>query len=65
MALDGRGLAWLPETLVRDDIAASRLVPAAGDEWNVPLEIRLYREREPLGPVAEAFWRSATRDARA
>jgi DNA-binding transcriptional LysR family regulator len=65
MALDGRGLAWLPETLVRDDIVAGRLVAAAGDEWNVPLEVRLYREREPLGAVAEAFWRSATRDARA
>ena len=65
MALDGRGLAWLPETLVRDDLAAGRLVAAAGDAWNVPLEIRLYREREPLGPVAEAFWRSATSDARA
>ena len=65
MALDGRGLAWLPETLVRDDLAAGRLVPAAGDEWSVPLEIRLYRGREPLGPVAEAFWRSATSDARA
>ncbi|MCK9689292.1 LysR substrate-binding domain-containing protein [Scleromatobacter humisilvae] len=64
MALDGRGLAWLPETLVRDDLALGRLVPAAGEEWNVPLEVRLYREREPLGPVAEAFWRSATGDAR-
>jgi DNA-binding transcriptional LysR family regulator len=64
MALDGRGLAWLPETLVRDDIAAGRLVPAAGEEWNVPLEIRLYRERAPLGRVAEAFWRSAAGDAR-
>lgn len=59
MALDGRGLAWLPETLVRDDLALGRLVPAAGDDWRVPLEIRLYREREPLGKVAEAFWRGA------
>ena len=65
MALDGRGLAWLPETLVRDDLALGRLVPAAGDEWNVPLEIRLYRERETMGQVAEAFWHSATGGARA
>ena len=64
MALDGRGLAWLPATLVRDDLALGRLVPAAGEAWNVPLEVRLYREREALGPVAEAFWRSATADAR-
>jgi len=60
MALDGRGLAWLPESLVRDDLALGRLVPAADGDWNVPIEIRLYREREALGPVGEAFWRSAT-----
>ena len=65
MALDGRGLAWLPETLVRDDLDAGRLVPAAGHEWHVPLDIRLYREREPLGAIAESFWRSAAGDARA
>ena len=59
MALDGRGLAWLPETLVRDDLAAGRLVPAAGDGWNVPLEIRLYRDGAAAGKVAEAFWRCA------
>ena len=62
MALDGRGLAWLPESLVRDDLALGRLVPAAGPEWQVPLEIRLYREREPQGAIAEAFWHSATGD---
>ena len=65
MALDGRGLAWLPETLVRDDLALARLVRAADATWDVPLQIRLYREREPQGAVAEAFWRSATRDVRA
>ena len=65
MALDGRGLAWLPATLVRDDLLQGRLVAAAGDDWSVPLEIRLYRGREPLGKVAEAFWRSAAGPARA
>lgn len=65
MALDGRGLAWLPETLVRDDIALGRLVPAAAEDWRVPLEIRLYRDREALGKTAEAFWRAAAADARA
>ena len=63
MALDGRGLAWLPATLAQDDLAAGRLVPAASVDWDVPLEIRLYREREPLGRTAEAFWRAAAGDA--
>ena len=65
MALDGRGLAWLPATLIHDDLATGRLVPAAPEDWNVALQIRLYREREPLGRTAEAFWRAAAGDARA
>jgi DNA-binding transcriptional LysR family regulator len=60
MALDGRGIAWLPKTLVDEDLAAGRLVAAAGDDWNIPLEIRLYRDRRPAGRAAEAFWNSAS-----
>ena len=63
MALDGRGIAWLPRTLVEDDIALGRLVPAAArDDWNVPLEIRLYRDGAELGKAAEAFWHTAAAD---
>jgi DNA-binding transcriptional LysR family regulator len=60
MALDGRGMAWLPQTLVEEDIAAGRLVAAAGSDWDIPLEIRLYRERGPASKAAEAFWRTTT-----
>ena len=60
MALDGRGIAWLPETLVEEDITAGRLVAAAGNDWNIPLEIRLYRDQTPAGSAAEAFWSAAT-----
>ncbi len=59
MALDGRGIAWLPETLVEEDIAAGRLVAAGGDAWTIPLEIRLYRHRGPAGNAGEAFWSGA------
>ena len=60
MALDGRGLAWLPRTLVEQDLATGALVLAAGEDWSVPLEIRLYRERVSVGKAAEAFWRAAS-----
>ncbi|MDM0029406.1 LysR substrate-binding domain-containing protein [Variovorax saccharolyticus] len=59
MALDGRGLAWLPRTLVEEDLAQGRLVISASEDWNVPLEIRLYRDRDLLGNAANAFWRLA------
>lgn len=60
MALDGRGLGWLPLTLVDEDLKQGRLVAAASEDWNVPLEIRLYRERGSSGKAAEAFWRAVT-----
>ena len=56
MALDGRGMAWLPQTLIRDDLASGRLIEAASQEWTIELEIRLYRDRSPLGKAAEEFW---------
>jgi DNA-binding transcriptional LysR family regulator len=64
MALDGRGIAWLPRTLVEDDLAAGRLVAAADDAWTVDLEIRLYRPRENIARAAEAFWKAALSPAR-
>lgn len=60
MALDGRGIAWLPKTLVEEDLDAGRLVAAADANWNVDLEICLYRQREVIGRAAEAFWQSAS-----
>ncbi|WBY02500.1 LysR substrate-binding domain-containing protein [Ramlibacter tataouinensis] len=60
MALDGRGIAWLPRTLVEEDLAAGRLVAAAAEgPWAVDLEIRLYRQRDAAGRAAEAFWEAA------
>jgi DNA-binding transcriptional LysR family regulator len=64
MALDGRGLAWLPQLLVGDDLASGRLVVAAPEAWAIDLEIRLYRDRTELGKAAEAFWMAANEAAR-
>jgi DNA-binding transcriptional LysR family regulator len=46
MALQGQGLAFLPESMVTGDVA-DRLAPADGGqtEWSVQMDIRLYRER--------------------
>jgi DNA-binding transcriptional LysR family regulator len=60
MALDGRGLAWLPESLVREELAAGRLQPTGPAHWQIPIEIRLYRDPAPLGAYAEAFWAAAS-----
>lgn len=56
MALDRRGLAWLPESIVRETIEAGKLVRAGSRDWDVPLEIRIYRSSERLKPTATDLW---------
>lgn len=56
MAMEGRGIAWLPQSLVGDDLAAGNLVAAATPQWNVDLDIRVYRAHAQMGRAAEALW---------
>lgn len=56
MARDGRGMAWLPLSVVQADLAAGTLVAAGGPEWNIPIEIQLCRSKARQSPAAEAFW---------
>ncbi|MBL0918357.1 MAG: LysR family transcriptional regulator [Hydrogenophaga sp.] len=44
MALEGHGIAFLPASAVRNELAARRLVPAA-DGLQLTMDIRLYRTR--------------------
>lgn len=58
MALEGHGIAFLPASAVRNEVAARKLVSAGGD-LETSLDIRIYRERpaarKAKGPV-EKFW---------
>lgn len=56
MSSGGRGMAWLPESNIGEELANGALVPAGDEKWFVPVEIRLFRSREPLPPIAEEFW---------
>jgi DNA-binding transcriptional LysR family regulator len=58
MALDGRGVAWLPRTLVADDLAGGRLIAVGGATWSIPVDIRLFRQQAAMHPAAERFWRA-------
>jgi len=58
LAEDGRGIAWLPLSLVGDSLQGRRLVSAGeGEPWNIPLQIVLRRPSSPMGAAAEALWR--------
>ena len=56
MAQQGRGIAWLPEMLVHDDLVHGSLVRAGDTQWDIPLEICLFRQPTEMAPVAEKLW---------
>ncbi|WP_439405460.1 LysR family transcriptional regulator [Bradyrhizobium sp. DASA03076] len=58
----GRGMAWLPQSLIVDQLASGELVRAGGEAWEIPIEIRVFRPRSRLTPAAEAFWTHVQED---
>lgn len=56
MALAGRGVAWLPESLIRSELERGELVAAAGTSRHVIIDIRLYRQPFEMAPSAEKLW---------
>lgn len=57
MAKEGRGIAWLPQSLIKDELRAGTLVAAGKPRWHIPVDIRLYRQRATLSAPAEALWK--------
>ncbi len=60
MTCSGRGMAWLPASQIREELATAVLAMAGDESWRVPVEIRLYRSRDPLPPKSEEFWTFAS-----
>jgi LysR family transcriptional regulator, hypochlorite-specific transcription factor HypT len=60
MALEGRGVAWLPMALIAEELRSGALADAGGGQYRVPVDIRLYRQRATMAQVAESVWRLVT-----
>lgn len=56
MALESKGVAWLPKSLTEQEMADGRLVRALDESWDIPLEIHLTRPTAAICPSAEEFW---------
>lgn len=56
MAIQGHGLAWLPQMSIRGDLRSGRLARAGDESWDIPLEIRLHRALAAGSPQVEAIW---------
>lgn len=54
----GHGLGWLPERVASDALTTGRLVRAGPPQWDVYLQVRLYRHREAHQSGLETFWSS-------
>ena len=55
-AHDGAGVAWLPRSLISPDLERGQLVVLGGAEWEVQLQIRLFRLREHSNRLTRAIW---------
>ena len=58
MAIDGKGVAWIPASLVEDELVSGRLIAAGDAMWGVDVQIVLIRRRERMTEIAERFWSS-------
>jgi DNA-binding transcriptional LysR family regulator len=56
VALEGRGIAWLPFSLIEQDLQRGALIRAADEGWDIEMEIRLFRSRVRQTLAAEQFW---------
>lgn len=54
--LHGLGVAWLPWSMVAGDCRRGTLVAVGGASDHISFEVRLYRPRARLAPLAEAVW---------
>lgn len=52
----GYGLGWLPESSAADALEQGTLVPAGGERWQVPMEIRLFCRIDNRRPALVTLW---------
>lgn len=57
LAIEGKGIAWIPESLAADEMGpAGRLTSAGSADWAVDVKIVLIRPRARMADIAESFW---------
>jgi len=56
LALNGLGIAWLPERCVREDIRNGNLLIVGNDKWTSAIEVRLYASPERAKLLEFNLW---------
>ena len=57
LVIRGLGVAWLPWSLVERDCNTGLLKVLGSEQWDIPFEVRIYRNKIKLKSEAEALWK--------
>ena len=58
MAIKGKGIAWIPYSLVNSEIKTNKLKIAGDESWQIPLEISIFRQKIEMNIAAEKIWKN-------
>jgi len=56
MTIEGYGVAWLPKSIVMDDLAQGRLVRAAEEVDDIAVNIKIFRYADSADQRVDKFW---------
>ncbi len=54
--LSGSGVAWLPESVVSEELAAGQVTQVGGEHWQATLTLSLFCSLERLDKTGEQVW---------
>lgn len=60
-ALKGLGVAWLPWSMAAGAVKAGQLLAVGDPRLEIGFEVRVYRPKRRLGPLAERIWQTFER----
>jgi DNA-binding transcriptional LysR family regulator len=56
MVLEGHGVAWLPGSSIKEDIASKRLTVIGTSKLQMRFDVSMYRSIEKSRPQVMQFW---------
>ncbi|MCE8522099.1 LysR family transcriptional regulator [Ruegeria pomeroyi] len=54
--LSGSGMAWLPESVIAEELSAGRVTIIGGPDWQAPLTLSLFCSRDRLDETGQKVW---------
>lgn len=56
LVMEGEGVAWLPKSSINTELESGELVPAGRSEWQLEVELRVYRDASNRSEFLENLW---------